>query len=252
MIRTCPAAVHVDGTARPQLIRREVNPGYYAILEEHQKLSGSPSMINTSFNMHEEPIVCSPRDAIRAFLDGRLDALAIGPYLVPNPARKYEVARFTPGLESVDSLGGLAVARHLHRQSLRILMYHGFDDAPSLERHCAHIRAHYQPVSLSQAVEWLRAGRPFSPNTLAVTVDDGYRNFQDVAYPVFKAYDIPSTIYVVSDFADQKLWLWIDQIHYAFEHSTRDEARIDRSPIPFQAGRLNRRAACRRSASSCQ
>ena len=128
--------------------------------------------------------------------------------------------------KAFDSLGGLAVARHLHRQSLRILMYHGFDDAPSLEQHCAHIRTNYHPVSLTQAVEWLRAGRPFPPNTLAVTVDDGYRNFQDVAYPVFKAYDIPSTIYVVSDFADQKLWLWIDQIHYAFEHSTRDEASI--------------------------
>jgi carbamoyltransferase len=82
---TCPAAVHVDGTARPQLIRREVNPGYYDILKEHEKLSGSPSLINTSFNMHEEPIVCSPEDALRAFLDGRIDALAMGPYYVTNP-----------------------------------------------------------------------------------------------------------------------------------------------------------------------
>lgn len=85
MKRTCPAAVHVDGTARPQLIRREVNPGYYDILKEHEKLSGSPSLINTSFNMHEEPIVCSPRDAVRAFLDGRIDALAMGPFYVTNP-----------------------------------------------------------------------------------------------------------------------------------------------------------------------
>lgn len=85
MKSTCPAAVHVDGTARPQLIRREVNPGYYDILHEHEKLSGSPSLINTSFNMHEEPIVCSPHDAVRAFLDGRIDALAMGPFYVTNP-----------------------------------------------------------------------------------------------------------------------------------------------------------------------
>lgn len=82
MRQMCPAAVHVDNTARPQLIRREKNPEYYDILAEHEKLSGSPSIINTSFNMHEEPIVCSPRDAVRAFLDGRLDCLAIGPYFV--------------------------------------------------------------------------------------------------------------------------------------------------------------------------
>jgi len=85
MKRTCPAAVHVDGTARPQLIRREVNPGYYDILAAHERLSGSPSLINTSFNMHEEPIVCSPEDALRAFLDGRIDGLVMGPFYVPNP-----------------------------------------------------------------------------------------------------------------------------------------------------------------------
>jgi carbamoyltransferase len=87
MRANCPAAVHVDGTARPQLIRRELNPGYYDILKEYEKLSGIPSLINTSFNMHEEPIVCSPNDAIRAFLLGNIDGLAIGPYFVPHPER---------------------------------------------------------------------------------------------------------------------------------------------------------------------
>ena len=81
----CPAAVHVDNTARPQLIRREKNPGYYDILKEYEKISGSPSIINTSFNMHEEPIVCSPGDAVRAFLDGRIDGLAAGPFYVEHP-----------------------------------------------------------------------------------------------------------------------------------------------------------------------
>ncbi|MCK6448047.1 MAG: carbamoyltransferase [Planctomycetes bacterium] len=85
MRRECPAAVHVDGTARPQLIRRDVNPDYWRILDEYERLSGIPSLINTSFNMHEEPIVCTPRDAVRAFLDGRIDALAIPPYWVENP-----------------------------------------------------------------------------------------------------------------------------------------------------------------------
>jgi carbamoyltransferase len=83
----CPAAVHVDGTARPQLIRSETNPDYYAILREYEKLSGIPCLINTSFNMHEEPIVCSPADALRAFLQGELDVLVAGPYVVPHPKR---------------------------------------------------------------------------------------------------------------------------------------------------------------------
>jgi len=85
MKESCPAAIHVDGTARPQLIRREKNPVYYDIVAEYQKLSGIPCLINTSFNMHEEPIVCTPEDAVRAFLDGRLDVLSMGPFLVRSP-----------------------------------------------------------------------------------------------------------------------------------------------------------------------
>ncbi|MCX6707507.1 MAG: carbamoyltransferase [Candidatus Woesearchaeota archaeon] len=84
MKRHSPAAVHVDGTARPQLIYREDNPGYYDILKEYHKLTKIPSIINTSFNMHEEPIVRSPKDAVRAFMLGHLDYLAIGKFLVEN------------------------------------------------------------------------------------------------------------------------------------------------------------------------
>jgi carbamoyltransferase len=88
-----PAAVHVDGTARPQLLRREVNPAYDDILSEYEKRSGLPSLVNTSFNMHEEPIVCTPQDAIRAFRLGRLDALVLGPFLVENPEARADRAR---------------------------------------------------------------------------------------------------------------------------------------------------------------
>ena len=82
MRKMSPGVVHVDGTARPQYIRRSQNPSYYKILKEFYKRTGNPSLINTSFNMHEEPIVCSPSDAVRAFLDSELPYLAIGGYLV--------------------------------------------------------------------------------------------------------------------------------------------------------------------------
>jgi carbamoyltransferase len=86
MKQHCPAVVHVDGTARPQLVAREVNPSYYAIVDEYRKITGLPSIINTSFNMHEEPIVCTPEDAIRSFMTGNLDYLAIGSYLLKHPS----------------------------------------------------------------------------------------------------------------------------------------------------------------------
>jgi carbamoyltransferase len=88
MKRESPAAVHVDGTARPQLVTAEGNPSFHRIISEYHQLTGIPSVINTSFNMHEEPIVCSPDDAIRAFLQGNLDYLAIGDYLVAHPSAR--------------------------------------------------------------------------------------------------------------------------------------------------------------------
>ena len=88
MKRTCPAAVHVDGTARPQLVRQKTNLSFYHIIREYYQLSGIPSVINTSFNMHEEPIVNGPKDAIRAFLQGNLDYLAIGNFLVKHPSQR--------------------------------------------------------------------------------------------------------------------------------------------------------------------
>jgi carbamoyltransferase len=75
------AATHIDGTARPQVVWPEVNPPYYRIISEYHRLSGIPALINTSFNMHEEPIVATPADAIRSFQQGALDHLAIGSFL---------------------------------------------------------------------------------------------------------------------------------------------------------------------------
>lgn len=68
-----PAVVHVDGTARPQVIAREPNPLYYDILTAYAALSGVPVLINTSFNVHEEPIINTPAECLRALREGRID-----------------------------------------------------------------------------------------------------------------------------------------------------------------------------------
>ena len=77
MKREAPAVVHVDGTARPQILSHDDNPGYADILEEYYKLTGIPTLINTSFNMHEEPIVCTPEDAYRCFMRTEMDLLIL-------------------------------------------------------------------------------------------------------------------------------------------------------------------------------
>lgn len=81
-VKRAPAVCHVDGTARPQVVKQSANPSYYKILKEYEKRTGLPLLVNTSFNMHEEPIVCTPEDALRSLQNGCVDVLSIGPFLV--------------------------------------------------------------------------------------------------------------------------------------------------------------------------
>ena len=69
------AVVHVDGTARPQIISRKTNHLYYDILTEFKQLTDIPCLVNTSFNAHEEPIINTPQEAVNALLDDRVDFL---------------------------------------------------------------------------------------------------------------------------------------------------------------------------------
>ncbi len=82
MMQEAPAAIHIDGTARPQVVSREDNPEFHRILTEYRELTGRASVINTSYNMHEEPIVCTAEDALRAFEASQLPYLAVGDFLV--------------------------------------------------------------------------------------------------------------------------------------------------------------------------
>jgi carbamoyltransferase len=77
-----PAAVHIDGTARPQIVHRESQPEIHALLTAMYEQTGIGVLINTSFNLHEEPIVCTPDESIRAAKEANLDALWISDQLL--------------------------------------------------------------------------------------------------------------------------------------------------------------------------
>lgn len=76
-----PAVVHVDGTARPQMVSKETNPRYWNLINEFRKITGIPLLLNTSFNI-QEPIVCTPSDAINTFKRANFDALVLENNLV--------------------------------------------------------------------------------------------------------------------------------------------------------------------------
>ncbi|MFM7201124.1 MAG: carbamoyltransferase C-terminal domain-containing protein [Myxococcota bacterium] len=86
MRRQGAGVVHVDGTARPQLVRAQDNPAYHALLKAFERKTGLSSVINTSFNMHEEPIVATAEDAIKGWQDAGLEVLVLGPFVVRRQA----------------------------------------------------------------------------------------------------------------------------------------------------------------------
>lgn len=82
MKEKAPAVVHVDNTARPQVLHKGDNEFYYNIIKYYKDLSNVPCILNTSFNMHEEPIVMTSFDAIRAFVSADLDVLVLNDSLI--------------------------------------------------------------------------------------------------------------------------------------------------------------------------
>lgn len=118
-------------------------------------------------------------------------------------------------------------ARFLTRRLGRVLMYHRFgpDQAKGrlgvveLEEHVRYLRRYFYIVPLRQIVERIRAGSSMDPHAVAVTVDDAYSDFGEYAYPIFRKYGVPITLYVVSEFATGKFWLWWDAIRYLIDHA---------------------------------
>jgi len=125
------------------------------------------------------------------------------------------------------------LARRWTGASPRILMYHRFGEhypealrPAEFELHLKYIRKHFSPLRLDRLLALLAGGEPPPPRAVVLTVDDGYRDFLEHAYPLLSRYEVPATLFVVSKFSQGDFWLWIDRLRYAFEHTDASELRI--------------------------
>lgn len=137
------------------------------------------------------------------------------------------------------SLGAVDLVRFRKRQRVRILMYHRFQRTrdpgeAQLIAQCEHIRRHYYPITLDEIAQAAQKGRPLPENSVAITVDDGYRDFGS-AFSVFEKYGLKVTLYVVSGFAAGEIWLWPDQLLYMIE---KTELPVVTLPFPDGTCRL--------------
>ena len=82
LIAAVPAVVHVDGSGRLQTVERDHNPRYHALIERFFQRTGCPVLVNTSFNVRGEPIVCTPEHAYVCFMRTNMDYLVLWPFLL--------------------------------------------------------------------------------------------------------------------------------------------------------------------------
>jgi carbamoyltransferase len=88
-----PAVTHVDYSARVQTVHKETNPRYHALIKRFEQLTGCPVLVNTSFNVRGEPIVCTPEDAFACFMGTGIEFLAIGNCILRKDQQNLALAR---------------------------------------------------------------------------------------------------------------------------------------------------------------
>lgn len=111
----------------------------------------------------------------------------------------------------------------LNRNSVRILMYHRFlpQHGQNFDRQCGFLATHYEVVSLADATRRLRHRDPVS-NLAVITVDDGYADMHEVAFPILQKHGLPATLFVTTGFVNRTCWMAGDRVRYHFAH-TREE-----------------------------
>jgi peptidoglycan/xylan/chitin deacetylase (PgdA/CDA1 family) len=129
-------------------------------------------------------------------------------------------------IATVGKLGGYQFARALTRKQPKILMYHRFSvekrdhdvTAVTFEKQLQLIKRYFKPMTLASLVRAIQVKGEAPNNSVVITVDDGYRDFYEVAFPLLKHYGVPATFFVTTGFINRRLWLWYDQVRWILAH----------------------------------
>lgn len=126
--------------------------------------------------------------------------------------------------QSVLGTAGFAVARRLTAKVPRIIMYHGFGSdgdphsgglkASAFKKQVEHIVRYYSPMTLRDLVSHKAATGGYPRRAVVITVDDGYSNFHDFAWPILREYRVPATVFVVTELLENGGWIWTDKLRY--------------------------------------
>lgn len=125
-------------------------------------------------------------------------------------------------LNLMQMTGAFAPFRRANRDKALILTYHRFSEGDSeaatsaraFSAQLRYLRSHYTILPLSAMCRALAEGSPLPPSPAAITIDDGYRDAYEIAFPLLRKYEAPATLFVVTDFIDRRTWLWTDKLRF--------------------------------------
>jgi peptidoglycan/xylan/chitin deacetylase (PgdA/CDA1 family) len=125
--------------------------------------------------------------------------------------------------------------RFLNRAKTPILMYHRFSknqeinatSQKTLIDHLKYLTNHYQIIPLAEFNNRLKNNEPIPNNSVVITIDDGYRDCFEIAYPIFREFKVPATLFVVTDFLDGKIWIWTDKARYILLNATGEKIQFE-------------------------
>lgn len=154
---------------------------------------------------------------------------------------------FSKTIQTFGPLGGYQLARQICRSQPRILMYHRFSLFPSegkasskrFEEQVKYIKRNYNPFSLVGLIDFKKEHGHFPPHAVVITVDDGYRDFYQYAFPILREHGVPATLFVTTGFIERKLWLWPDKITWLLNQISEIPQTIDIDHVELRAGPVN-------------
>ncbi len=138
-------------------------------------------------------------------------------------------------LKGMLRVGGFAAFRRANRHNVLIITYHRFSQAEetlnttsarALSEQLEYLTKHYTVHSLQAIAERLERNESLPSRAAVITIDDGYRDAYQVAYPILRRYQVPATVFVPTDFLDRKLWLWTDKLRFLTAHAKQQSPEV--------------------------
>ncbi len=138
-------------------------------------------------------------------------------------------------LKTIFNFGGFTPFHWANRKKVLILTYHRFSrgqdaskvSAADFDSHLQYLSRHNNVLPLAEAVECLKNGKTLPANATVITIDDGYSDAYEIAFAKLKKYGFPATVYAITDFVDQNIWLWTDLMRYVMAKTIDSEFSFD-------------------------